>query len=141
MIEAVIGLGPNLFYNSPLDPYVVILRMKKPEGRKNKVMFINGVKEVTRERAFSFLSDQNLERLVAAYIEPEKHEEIARLADIEEIRENMHNLSIPLYVHNGTNGDGQSLESTIEAWQAGRVELKKQSKKLFAALAEIGIEV
>jgi hypothetical protein len=33
------------------------------------------------------------------------------------------------------------LESTIEAWQVGRVELKKQSKKLFAALAEIGIEV
>jgi type I restriction enzyme M protein len=96
---------------------------------------------MTRERAFSFLSDKNLERLVAAYFEPEKHEEIARLADIEEIRENMHNLSIPLYVHNGTNGDGQTLESTIEAWQVGRVELKKQSKKLFAALAEIGIEV
>ncbi len=141
MIEAVIGLGPNLFYNSPMESCVVILRMKKPEGRKNKVIFINGVKEVTRERAFSFLCDKNLERLVAAYIEPEKHEEIARLADIEEIRENMHNLSIPLYVHNGTNGDGQSLESTIVAWQAGRVELKKQSKKLFAALAEIGIEV
>ncbi|NDY71474.1 SAM-dependent DNA methyltransferase [Desulfobacter hydrogenophilus] len=139
MIEAVIGLGPNLFYNSPMESCVVILCMNKPEGRKNKVLFINGVKEVTRERAFSFLSDKNLERLVAAYFEPEGHEEIARLTDIEEIRENMHNLSIPLYVHNGTNGDGQSLESTIEAWQVGRVELKKQSKKLFAALAEIGI--
>ncbi len=141
MIEAVIGLGPNLFYNSPMESCVVILRMNKPKERKNKVLFINGIKEVTRERAFSFLSDKNLERLVAAYFEPENHEEIARLADIEEIRENMHNLSIPLYVHNGTNGDGQTLESTIEAWQIGRVELKKQSKKLFTALAEIGIEV
>jgi type I restriction enzyme M protein len=141
MIEAVIGLGPNLFYNSPMESCVVILRMNKSKQRKNKVLFINGVKEVTRERAFSFLSNKNLERLVAAYFEPEKHEEIARLADIEEIRENMHNLSIPLYVHNGSNGDGQSLESTIEAWQVGRVELKKQSKKLFTALAEIGIEV
>jgi len=77
---------------------------------------------------------------VAAYFDPEKHEEIARLADIEELRENMHNLSIPLYVHNDTNGDGQTLESTIEAWQVDRIELKKQSKKLFSALAEIGIE-
>jgi len=115
--------------------------MNKPKERKNKVLFINGIKEVTRERAFSFLRDKNLERLVSAYFEPEKHEEIAHLAAIEEIRENMYNLSIPLYVHNGTNGDGQSLESTIEAWQVGRVELKKQTKQLFAALAEIGISL
>lgn len=141
MIEAVIGLGPNLFYNSPMESCVVILRMNKPKDRKNKVLFINGVKEVTRERAFSFLSDKNLERLVAAYFTPEKHEDIARIVDIKEIRENMHNLSIPLYVHNGFNGDDQSLDSTIEAWQVGRIELKKQSKKLFTALAEIGIEV
>lgn len=115
--------------------------MNKPSARKNKVLFINGVKEVTWERAFSFLSDKNLERLVAAYFETENHEEIARLADTREIRENKHNISILLYVNNGTNGDGQNLESTIEAWQVGRVELKKQSKKFFAALAEIGIEV
>lgn len=139
MIEAVIGLGPNLFYNSPMESCVVILRMNKPKKRKNKVVFINGVKEVTRERAFSFLTDNNLERLVSAYFKPEKHEDIARVVDIEEIRENMHNLSIPLYVQNGSNGDGQSLESTIEAWQVGRFELKKQSRKLFMALAEIGI--
>lgn len=141
MIEAVIGLGPNLFYNSPMESCVVILRMNKPKEQKNKVLFLNGVKEVTREKAFSFLSDKNLERLVSAYYSPEKHEDLARLVDIDEVRENLHNLSIPLYVHNGTNGDGQSLESTIEAWQIGRIEIKKQSKKLFAALADIGIEV
>lgn len=141
MIEAVIGLGPNLFYNSPMESCVVILRMNKLKERRNKVLFINGVKEVTRERAFSFLSNKNLERLISVYFEPEIHTDIARLADIEEIRENMHNLSIPLYVHNASTNDGQSLESTIEAWKAGRVELKKQSKKLFAALDEIGIAI
>lgn len=141
MIEAVIGLGPNLFYNSPMESCVVILRMNKGSKRKNKVLFINGVKEVTRERAFSFLSDKNLDRLVSAYFEPEKHEEMARLVDLDEIRENLHNLSIPLYVHSSSNDDGQTLESTIEAWQVGRVELKKQTRKLFEALAEIGISL
>ena len=68
MIEAVIGLGPNLFYNSPMESCVVILRMNKPSLRKNKVLFINGVKEVTRERAFSFLSDKNLEQIGRAHV-------------------------------------------------------------------------
>lgn len=141
LIEAVIGLGPNLFYNSPMESCVVILRCNKLEERKNKILFINGVKEVTRERAFSFLNDKNLENLVGAYFDPDKHEDIAKLVGISEIRENLHNLSIPLYVHNGSSGDGQDLESVIEAWQVGRVELKKQSKILFAALAELGFEV
>ena len=141
MIEAVIGLGPNLFYNSPMESCVVVLRMNKPKARKKKVLFINGIKEVTRERAFSFLSDKNLEKLVDAYSHPEKHDDIARLVDVTEIRDNLHNLSIPLYVHNGSSDEGQDLESTIEAWQVGRVELNKQSKKLFAALGELGFKV
>ena len=141
MIEAVIGLGPNLFYNSPMESCVVVLRLNKPKERKNKVLFINGVKEVTRKSAFSFLSNKNLEKLVGAYFAPENYEDIARLVDISEIRENLHNLSIPLYVHNGSSDEGRDMESTIEAWQVGRVELKKQSKKLFAALAELGFKV
>ncbi|NQU63476.1 MAG: SAM-dependent DNA methyltransferase [SAR324 cluster bacterium] len=141
LIEAVFGLGPNLFYNSPMESCVVILRCNKPEERKQKILFINGIKEVTRERAFSFLNDTNLETLVDAYFHPEQHQDIATLADLTEIRENQHNLSIPLYVSNGSSGDGQSLESTIEEWQAGRVKLKKQTNKLFEALAELGFKV
>ncbi len=141
LIEAVIGLGPNLFYNSPMESCVVVLRRRKPKERKKKILFINGVKEVTRERAFSSLNDANLQTLVDAYFHPEKHAEIARLVDISEIRENLHNLSIPLYVHNVAVGDEQSLESVIEVWQLGRVELRKQSKKLFAALVDIGISL
>lgn len=138
MVEAVIGLGPNLFYNSPMESCVVIIRLAKPKARKNKILFINGVKEVTRERAFSYLSDENLAKLVSAYFSPEKHQEIACFADLKEIRENQHNLSIPLYVKKIANDDEQDMESVIEEWQIGRVELKKQTKKLFAALEELG---
>lgn len=141
LIEAVIGLGPNLFYNSPMESCVVVLRCKKSKDRKNKILFINGVKEVTRERAFSFLNDGNLETLVDAYFHPGQHEDIARLVDLSELRDNLHNLSIPLYIRKEANGDEQSLESVIEAWQVGRVVLKKQSKKLFDALEELGFGV
>jgi type I restriction enzyme M protein len=36
LIEAVIGLGPNLFYNSPMESCVVILRMNKKNKQKIK---------------------------------------------------------------------------------------------------------
>ncbi len=140
LIEAVIGLGPNLFYNSPMESCVVILRMNKPKDRENKILFINGVAEVTRDRAFSFLSKDNLKKLVNAYTAPLDHPEIARLADIKEIRKNNHNLSIPLYVHKAASDDGQDLSSAIEEWQAGRKALRIQTRELFNALADLGFD-
>lgn len=86
LIEAVIGLGPNLFYNSPMESCVVVLRRNKPAQRKNKVLFINGVEQVTRERAHSRLSDENLSVLTEAYFEPNKQPTIAALVAMEEIR-------------------------------------------------------
>ncbi len=56
--------------------------IKKTKERRNKVLFINGVKGVTPKRAFRFLSDDNLKRLVAACFEPKNREEIAHLVDI-----------------------------------------------------------
>ena len=140
-IEAVIGLGPNLFYNSPMESCIVLLRLRKQVERKKKILFINGVHEVTRKQSSSFLSDGNLEKLVAAYETPEAHPDIARLVDLKEIKENLYNLSIPLYVAAGKEeGETQDLESAIEDWKISRTLLKKQTNKLFESLQELGYE-
>lgn len=144
LVEAVIGLGPNLFYNSPMESCVVVLRHNKTADRKNKIVFVNGVHEVTRERATSFLSDDNLEKLVEAYCEPEGHPDIARLVDLDEVKDNLFNLSIPLYVTakngNGNDAEEQDLEGAIEDWKISRTLLKKQTNKLFDSLKELGYE-
>ena len=48
VIECVLGLGPNLFYNSPMEACVVICRTAKPKTRKGRILLINAVNEVTR---------------------------------------------------------------------------------------------
>ena len=72
IIEAVIGLGPNLFYNSPMESCIVVLRQQKSTGRKKKIVFVNGVDKVTREQATSFLSDDNLDKLYKALLQPRR---------------------------------------------------------------------
>jgi type I restriction enzyme M protein len=141
IIEAVIGLGPNLFYNSPMESCVVVLNCNKPAERKNKVLFINGIEHVTRERTHSRLSDADLAVLGEAYFEPEKQVGITALVDINTIKENLYNLSIPLYVQAKSNDEVHDIGHAIEAWKASRVQLKKQTNKLFESLAEIGFNV
>ncbi|MFA6313942.1 MAG: N-6 DNA methylase, partial [Sterolibacterium sp.] len=98
LIECVLGLGPNLFYNSPMEACVVICRSVKPKQRRNKILFINAINEVTRERAQSFLTDGHIERIVAAYRNFVDEPGLACVASLEEIRAKNGNLSIPLYI-------------------------------------------
>ncbi|EOB3567818.1 N-6 DNA methylase [Vibrio vulnificus] len=141
IIEAVIGLGPNLFYNSPMESCVVVLNCNKPAERKNKILFINGVEYVTRERAHSRLSGSDLDVLCEAYFRPDDQSDITALVDIDTISENQYNLSIPLYVKAKVGGEVHDIEHDIESWKMSRVQLKKQSNKLFNSLAELGYEV
>lgn len=98
LIECVLGLGPNLFYNSPMEACVVVCRTQKPKARRGKILFINAVNEVTRERAQSFLTDEHLHRIVRAYQDFKDEPGFTCVVPIEEIRAKEGNLSIPLYV-------------------------------------------
>ena len=123
-IECVLGLGPNLFYNSPMEACVVICRTAKPKARKGKIQFINAVNEVTRERAQSFLTDDHIARIVQAYKEFKDEPGLARVATLEKIRAKDGNLSIPLYVAAVVNGeaddspaaDAASLPTALVGW-------------------------
>jgi type I restriction enzyme M protein len=98
LIECVLGLGPNLFYNSPMEACVVVCRSAKPKARRGKVLFINAVNEVTRERAQSFLTDAHIRRIVDAYEAFKDEPGFAAVASLADIRAKDANLSIPLYV-------------------------------------------
>jgi type I restriction enzyme M protein len=145
VVETVLGLGPNLFYNSPMEACVVICRMKKSRKRKGKIQFINAVNEVTRERAQSFLTDAHIARIVSAYQSDDELPEFSRLVPLEEIRSQQHNLSIPLYVRTElttANGNGQPYESVKEAigaWQASSRKLRQSIDNLFSTLMEAGL--
>ncbi|MCG3726200.1 MULTISPECIES: type I restriction-modification system subunit M [Vibrio] len=141
IIEAVIGLGPNLFYNSPMESCVVVLNCNKPAERKNKILFINGVEHVTRERAHSRLSDDDLDVLCEAYFKPDNQSDITALVDLDTISENQYNLSIPLYVKAKVSEAVHNTEHAIESWKISRVQLKKQTNKLFNSFEQLGCEV
>jgi len=103
-VEAVIGLGPNLFYNSPMESCVVVCRSVKEKARRGKVLFLDALNEVTRERAQSFLTEAQQRRIVDAYRAFREEPGFAAVATLEEIQGRGGNLSIPLYVKREAKG-------------------------------------
>jgi len=140
LIECVLGLGPNLFYNSPMEACVVICRSAKPKQRRNKILFINAINEVTRERAQSFLTDGHIERIVAAYRDFADQPGLARVASLEEIRAKDGNLSIPLYVAAQTTETREEradyavngLPGAISAWLKSSGQVREALGQLLA---------
>jgi type I restriction enzyme M protein len=143
VIECVLGLGPNLFYNSPMEACVVVCRMKKPKERKWKILFINAVNEVTRERSQSFLEEEHIQRILRPYRDFKDIEGFAKVASNDEIRAHQSSLSIALYVRpkNGTgNAVGKSLKDAIAEWQQSSETLRNTMDSLFVTLKEAGLD-
>jgi type I restriction enzyme M protein len=106
LVECVLGLGPNLFYNSPMEACVVICRSRKPAERQGQILFIDAVAEVARERAQSFLKEAHQQHILAAYQGWQDEPGFSRVASLDAIAEQGYSLSIPLYVKRTLNGNG-----------------------------------
>jgi type I restriction enzyme M protein len=117
IIECVLGLGPGLFYNSPMDACVVVCRMHKPEERKGKILFIDASQELTIEKNQSRLEHTHCEKILKAYHDFKTIPDFAKVEKISEIQNHQSSLKINEYIHtiNG-NGDKRSLNEAIATW-------------------------
>lgn len=125
-VDCVVGLGKNLFYNSPMEACIVICRNQKPVDRKNKVLFIDAVNEVARERNMSYLRSNHQVRIVDAYQTFSNEAGFSRYATINEMAAQGFSLSIPRYVKrtvgDNDNNDTRNLDEIWNEWQDdGRV--------------------
>lgn len=134
LLECVIGLGPNLFYNSPMEACIVICRSKKPENNRGQVLFINAVNEVTRKNAQSYLEQQHIDKIAKAYEDFGADSDIAKKVSIRDIEKNDFSLSIPLYVKDPSANIVEmtmSVQASYSAWL-------KTSKRLKTYYDELG---
>lgn len=98
LVECVIGIGRNLFYNSPMEACVVICRNNKPNDKKNKVLFIDAKDKVTRKNAESYLEPEHIMEIVDAYKQNTDIPGFASIVNVETIQNNSNSLAIQMYV-------------------------------------------
>lgn len=139
VVEAVIGLGPNLFYNSPMEACILICNKGKKKDRQGKILFINAVNEVKRESAFSYLTDKHIKKIYKAFVDYSTIEGFAKVMSIKDVLSNNGNMAISLYAQSQGNGKQSSIEIPLSAllkdWQNQSHLLKKDLKKLIEDLS------
>ena len=138
-IEAVIGLGPNLFYGTGLAACVVVLRRRKPEERRERVLVVNADQLYRRGRNQNTLEPEHADAILGAYQRFADEDGFAHVADLAEIESNGFNLNIPLYVAPKYDGDQPTLAEALAALESAHARAKETRAALEAELAKWGL--
>jgi type I restriction enzyme M protein len=137
LIECVIGLGPNLFYNASMEACIVICRTYKRPEHRGKVLLINAINEVERKNAQSYLEDAHIRKIASAYDKYESASDFAKVVTIKDIEYNNFSLSIPLYIkHSPQEGevDERSVQERYDNWREYSEVAKLSFQKLNAMM-------
>jgi type I restriction-modification system methyltransferase subunit len=133
ILDCVIGLAPNLFYNSPMEACIVICRMHKEPQKAGKVLFINAINEVTRKNAQSFLEESHINKIASVYENYQDIDGFAKVATIKDIADNNYSLSIPLYARETSNSVVAAETSFVEMcdlWKKTSEEMRLDYQEL-----------
>ncbi|CAJ63633.1 MULTISPECIES: type I restriction-modification system subunit M [Frankia] len=133
VIEAVIGLAPNLFYGTGIPACVLVLRAPgaKPAERAGKVLFINADAEFRAGRAQNYLMPEHVEKIVAAYREFTDIPGYAKVVTRDELRAGGDNLNIRRYADNAPPPEPQDVRAHLHGG-VPRAEVTAKAN-LFAA--------
>ena len=97
LLEAVIGLPPQLFYGTGIPACLLIVNKQKPAERKGKVLFINGELEFAEGKNQNKLRQQDIDYIVSTFDAFQDEKRYAKLVALDEIRENDYNLNVRRY--------------------------------------------
>ena len=137
LVDCVIGLGPNLFFNAPMEACIVICRTGKPAEKKQKILFINALKEVTRKNAQSYLEDAHIQHIVSAYNNYVDEADYSKLATTDDVEKNDFSLNIPLYVRSDViETPVYSVQECVDDWLVQKMEVQSAVQTLLDLLPE-----
>jgi type I restriction enzyme M protein len=98
ILEAVIGLGPNLFYGTGLAACILVFRTKKQTDRQGKVLMVDASKLYRKGRNQNTLEPEHSTQIHQWYCDYLSVEGAVQLVTLDEIAANDWNLNIPRYV-------------------------------------------
>ncbi|MER7177886.1 class I SAM-dependent DNA methyltransferase [Streptomyces hyaluromycini] len=141
LLECVLGLGPGLFYNSPMEACVVVLRTRKQADREGKVLFIDAAHLFERARGQSFLSEQHIAEIYDVYDKFVEIEEFSAIRDNAALLKKGAMLAISYQVHRSSTGEQQGLgdlKKALGEWDSRAATQRSHLEEMVSRLGGYG---
>ncbi len=139
LIEGVIYLPENLFYNTTAPGIVLFLNKAKAKERKGKLFLLNAATEFAKGDPKNYLPEEAITRIADTFKAWREVEKYSRIVNREEIAKNDFNISPSRYIHTGAGEEYRAIAEIVEELNALEEEARETDQALKAILARIGI--
>lgn len=139
ILEAVIGLGPNIFYGATLSACILVFRANKPDNKEGKVLFIDASDQVKVGRAQNYLEGDHADKIYSWYSNFKNVKNHAKVALLKDIAANGWSLSIPLYVEKIDESITPSIKETTSDFKKSLESVWRSEETLKRALKDFSL--
>jgi len=140
LIEGILYLPENLFYNTSAPGIIIILdqRKKNNKKRKKKFLLVNAAKEFVKGDPKNYITSEGIERIAKTFKKWEEIEKFSKIIDLEEIAKNDYNISPSRYIHTSDDEVYRPIGEIVEEMKLLETESKVIDKELNKILKKLG---
>jgi len=138
VIDTVIGLPANIFYGTSIPTCILVLK----KNRKNtaNILFIDASNDFEKQKNQNKLLPEHLDNIIGAFENRQDIEKYAKVATLQEVKDNDYNLNIPRYVDTFEAEDEIDLNAIAEQLQDLEVESQNTDQVIADFCKELGID-
>jgi type I restriction enzyme M protein len=141
LLEAIIGLPPNLFFDKGIPASLFIINKNKPRERRGKLFFLYGANDFLEEKKRNKLRKEDIEKIVSAYREFRSIKRYCRPVSLDEIRANEYNLNIARYIDVIEEEVPIDVQKVLDDLRVLQKERSALEEKMNSFLKELGYQV
>ncbi len=141
LIEGVVLLPENLFYNTTAPGIVLLLNREKSADRKGEILLVNLSAHFVREKPKNVLTDSGIAAATGVYREWATREKLSRVVTLDEVRAADYNLSPSQFVATADTATHRPLPAILADLDAARAEREQADAELHHLFESLGLKV
>jgi type I restriction enzyme M protein len=139
LIEGVIYLPENLFYNTTAPGIILFLNKAKSKERKDRLFLLNAAREFSKGDPKNYITDEGITRIAETFRTWKEEDKFSRIVMKEEVAKNDYNISPSRYIHTADGEEYRPLAEIVEELNAIEEEAKATDVALKVILKKLGI--
>ena len=137
LIEGVIYLPENLFYNTTAPGIVIVLDKAKPKDRQGKLFLLNASRDFVKGDPKNYIPEDAIARIAETITNWSEVEKYSRVITRDEIAKNDYNISPSRYIHTGEGEEYRPIAEIVDELEVLEEEARETDKALRTVLEKI----
>ena len=139
LIESVLYLPENLFYNTTAPGIVLFLNKAKPKSQQGKVLLVNASQTFEKGDPKNFIPPEGIARIARTLLEWKEEEKLSRIVDRAELKKNDYNISPSRYIHTSDAETYRPIAEIVGELDVIEAEVRETDKALREILRQLGV--